>query len=760
MLLSCHTKYLSQANAAKDLINLIYFLLYDINMPNPLDIVLNCIILFCLLTMAAVLAGSAIPIDPSHVTDPHINEIHDELSNQLTTGQDQQKEEEEEEEGEEGDNDADEEEQTEDMMKKMLVQQLVQEGVVASAKMAVKLAKWMRQNVVHKMQARLAKRATTSAMAKKLMKTSVAKLSKKMACRVAAIPVKLAMKAELGPIGIAWDIADLVNLVLDFWDPSGYNNWSPNVDINNIAKQVQLQAAQQAFAEGKEYPELLGPWFVDDNMWTEVYTRVQQRLMMNALMRLPKIKLEEYFEKMMLKAHEAHPNVDINELDQYIADSDDDGIFEGIIETHYHRLFCSSTPTCRDIILTKEINEAHRKAGTGYTFEVVKGFRRDSGNAFSNITEVGIALTEAGANLWNETHKPVWKERHDFFFDHNSVIAYRGWENGDRNKCNAKTNLYSVQYEPQDHDDYRRVFRVGDYPHFPCAPDAISCNKNGTSYAPYVTGEINDRSPRNDFYNTWSVPGGFEVTLYEHEEFKGATLKITGPKRGYATAHLCDYGWTAAASSAKVRRVAKRFAFDDIPIAMRTDTTITIDPTAKEFDAECGGPDCPGTAGGNDDNGGGTPWYHYIPMIWVYTKVAEVVSSESGDADDAKIAQPTKALEGFNIYFDDKVTFASYLGPVYSYCEKSRQYKSVVGSADPAAHGVRFDFSKGRCIGSEGWCTRVGMDWDQSKAEGNGDCYLNDAQEICEDWVLGTSTCRGAKRLGQTIGDGFKDLFG
>lgn len=485
------------------------------------------------LVTVVVLAGSAIQVTPTHLTDPHSGEIRDEvhrqvadLSKEKTQDDATQNDAEKTQQDTLGD---DMESKIKDEMRELMMNHLVEFGAQTSVEGAVLLAKMVRRRGVRRFETK---------MGVKLTKAASAKFAKKMACKVATLPAKMALRAGLGPVGIAWDVLDLASLALDLVDPAGYNNWSPNSDINDMAASAQEQAATQAQNDSQnDYPALMGPWLVNNEIWTKVFMRVQDRLMTNAQMRMPQKAMDDYFERMIAKVREQHPDLDLNDprFEELIADDDDDKIWEDLLQENYERLFCSSTPTCRDILLTKELNKEHVRAGTGYQFEAI-GAIRLFGKPFSSKSEYGIALTKDAADKWNEDHKSVWKDRYDYF--------------------------------------------------------------HGTE------------------------------TVTEEEQVP-------------------------------------------IPIAMHTDT--------------------------------------------VY-------------------AGPSRTL-----HFGSNITFAAYLGPVYSFCEKTRQID--VQKADPYAEGVRFDFSKGRCMGSNQWCTRMGMSWDQNLADGYGDCYLSGIAETCEE-IMGRTVCR------------------
>ncbi len=83
----------------------------------------------------------------------------------------------------------------------------------------------------------------------------------KLAAKGAAIGAKAFAKLGMGPLGIALMIFDVLSLVLDLWDPSGYNDSQTNGKLKGERDPIEKQYHEALVDEGFESPLLADPMF-------------------------------------------------------------------------------------------------------------------------------------------------------------------------------------------------------------------------------------------------------------------------------------------------------------------------------------------------------------------------------------------------------------------------------------------------------------------------------------------------------------------
>lgn len=80
------------------------------------------------------------------------------------------------------------------------------------------------------------------------------KVGTKVAARGGAIAAKVAVKAGMGPVGWALFVFDIISLIVDLWDPSGYNDSQTNGIIRAYRDQLEKNYSQQLSEAGYESP--------------------------------------------------------------------------------------------------------------------------------------------------------------------------------------------------------------------------------------------------------------------------------------------------------------------------------------------------------------------------------------------------------------------------------------------------------------------------------------------------------------------------
>ena len=112
-------------------------------------------------------------------------------------------------------------------------------------------------------------------LATKVGQTAAAKIAAKSAAKVSAALTKYGAKMGMGPVGFVLFIADMINLAVDLWDPSGYGEFEAGKaykDSRNIAKKEwedflkQDEEFQKKWALDNgidnfkyDYPKVIGP---------------------------------------------------------------------------------------------------------------------------------------------------------------------------------------------------------------------------------------------------------------------------------------------------------------------------------------------------------------------------------------------------------------------------------------------------------------------------------------------------------------------
>lgn len=140
-----------------------------------------------------------------------------------------------------------------------------------------------------KLSARLGAKLMTKVATKfaGVMTKSMVKVASKMAVKLAAFGAKSAAKAAMGPAGWAMMAFDVLSLVLDLWDPMGYNDFSGAKVNGQMRDQIEVGWEDDARANGSKYPYLASmeyntPEFEDyfqENKMDVISDKIQNELM-------------------------------------------------------------------------------------------------------------------------------------------------------------------------------------------------------------------------------------------------------------------------------------------------------------------------------------------------------------------------------------------------------------------------------------------------------------------------------------------------
>ncbi|AAR26943.1 FirrV-1-D1 precursor [Feldmannia irregularis virus a] len=99
-------------------------------------------------------------------------------------------------------------------------------------------------------------------MGKRVGASIVGKAAKKVAVKGAATGAKMLTKLSLGPAGIALMIFDTVSLVLDLWDPAGYNESQTAGMLRVERDQLEMQWSSLLTDSGLHHPLLADPMYM------------------------------------------------------------------------------------------------------------------------------------------------------------------------------------------------------------------------------------------------------------------------------------------------------------------------------------------------------------------------------------------------------------------------------------------------------------------------------------------------------------------
>ena len=89
-----------------------------------------------------------------------------------------------------------------------------------------------------------------------------ARAASKMAVKVASMGTKMLSKLSLGPIGVAIMVFDFVSLILDLWDPAGYNDGQTAGIVRVERDETEKYYSEELHNMGFDHPLLADPMFM------------------------------------------------------------------------------------------------------------------------------------------------------------------------------------------------------------------------------------------------------------------------------------------------------------------------------------------------------------------------------------------------------------------------------------------------------------------------------------------------------------------
>ena len=236
--------------------------------------------------------------------------------------------------------------------------------------------------------------------AKGVAKT-MGKFAVKMGLKMAAFGARAIAKLA-SVVGSVTLIFDVMSLLIDFLDTSGYNNFTSN-EINENAMRIGGVTMESLYANNESYPRTFD--------LQSAFTREFETVVNDALMALFGPRAFEIFGEMH---GDEIANAFLEDLDDIpdvvseafisiflnVTNSKDVHEFEGRKQPHYHT---------RDDIIYSALYNALVEEGRGREIEIERC------PWMSEPDRYGVSFSKEGVKKWNNTHKPEWFRYNDLF---------------------------------------------------------------------------------------------------------------------------------------------------------------------------------------------------------------------------------------------------------------------------------------------------------------------------------------------------------
>ena len=251
----------------------------------------------------------------------------------------------------------------------------------ASKKLAKQLTKEALEEAAEQTTNALSKLVSRS-ISKAAVKAS-AKIGTRVGVKMAAFGIKALTKLTSGPVGWAMMAFDVGSLLLDLFDPAGYELYVENGE--NVKVRSQLEYAMQNAAGGDDYPILFPVELLYRNAWEVAYETVSTEYNNQVFESLGEEENKKFVKSMLIERGWL----------------DDDGSTDGIADIIADRQeqMLNGNPVKRDAKILEKL------------YEILPTEARDNITHYrylSSPTRSGITLTKKGADMWNRRHYEKW----------------------------------------------------------------------------------------------------------------------------------------------------------------------------------------------------------------------------------------------------------------------------------------------------------------------------------------------------------------
>ena len=596
------------------------------------------------------------------------------------------------------------------------------------------------------------------------------KVGTKVGAKLASMGAKFMGKLSLGPAGIALMIFDVISLILDLWDPAGYNDAQTAGLVRAERDGIEKNYAESLTNEGFESPLLADPMFdVSPERQEEVYsTAVMDWFQEESALFMTKHEAE--FELMPDSEVEASISQEYDRLATLMGT--DSNLVTNLVVAKLENVFVQDISVRENHANPftdggKDSDRKHTRQNHPNTGIVEMVLNRTGVEAFNNFQPKKTAFK---ASLKYNPMKRFVRRKHDFIItkEVTSVQTYLR-EGTPSNRRYAVDNIPTA-------DGSRAIANSNSYSNGHLKREILKMANEGWAFV--------EVDPEDEFWVQYDPNKTTEELLdrtkYQHahnERAAQAEQEYDAHLDALISAHLdqvseegadpvnaddlkvvylaqSESNWTTDASTGgKVIKYPMSAGLDDADRVNYTLETLPNIPDwagtyvehRADFEAQLEETYAKDYATEEEQT-----VQLYLAEKAKETERVNAKASEEGKTPAQVIAQEQE--EGRNTE-PDPPEFAVFLN---GYGQSSPLY-SVYKSCTELGHGVTYNVSKGLCNFTESYCKRYGLDFFFNDDLGVYDCELSRGQAAAE-YIFGTTVTRSTKRffgsLGATRRDG------
>jgi hypothetical protein len=231
--------------------------------------------------------------------------------------------------------------------------------------------------------ARAASILVSRAVSKAVVKGSTT-LATRVGVKMAAFGIKTLTKLTSGPVGAAMMAFDVGSLLLDLFDPAGYELFVKNSENSKVRRQLEYMMQKSTGAEG--YPMLFPVAMIYKEAWEAAYESVSNDYDAEVINNLTDSDTDQYVD-LMIKS---------------LLDEDDSGENLSEFMSNKKEFLMNKDPTSRDRkIINKLFDILPREVHANLQLY----------ESLSSPTHSGISLSKTGAFAWNQMNYTKWMNR-------------------------------------------------------------------------------------------------------------------------------------------------------------------------------------------------------------------------------------------------------------------------------------------------------------------------------------------------------------
>lgn len=614
----------------------------------------------------------------------------------------------------------------------------------------------------------------------------------KVGAKLATMGTKLLAKMSLGPLGIALFIFDVVSLILDLWDPAGYNNAQSAGILRAERDEIEKQYAASLAEAGIETPLLADPMF-------DIAPEVQETIYEDAAMDWIAEEQATFMTKNEV-AFESMPDSEVEALTSAETDrlitlfSEDPNLITALVCKRLENVFL------QDISVRENHGNPFTDGGKDSDRKHTRRHEKPTGILEMVLNETGVAAFNSfqekkvkflGSMKYNPMKRFV-KRKDDYMLTQDVTSLNLFLQTGTEA---ADTPMPKTRPDAQGSLDYAKLMEIGSI-----ASPALK------RFATEIRDMVNDGwklvdvDAEEEFWIQYDRNETVE-SLLDRSKYQAAHVKLaeqasnlyeiaidaeislnlekTAEEEGSEPVKLDDIkvlhlaeslsNWSTDSTGAKILKYPMTAGVDDADkLTFTMETLPSVPPETKAYadlrhDVAAEYEDLLKTADAaveadeveafDKEQAAQKEWKKERQLlkektyndIMNDTKVWRMIVFAQAEphmrANKATAAVEAMDAEDKLLLEPDPPEFAVFL---HGYGQSSPLY-SIYSNCKSMGHGVTYNKSKGLCNFTESYCKRYGMDFFYNTDLGVYDCEVGRGQAAAE-YLFGVTVSRSAKR--------------